>query len=271
MTTQLDLIYGPGPRHRFDVYLPDADAPAPFLLYLHGGAWLFGDKSHIADGSEIAADTLRRALLAAGIAVVAPNYRLAGTDPHPAQVDDVQAVVAHVRAHAHELGLDASRAAIGGESAGGHLAEFVGLDGHSHLNSDFAWRAVVSWYGVSDLTSLVADRVAQGCGTGAAGPDSPEGVLLSGIDPADPANEATALQASPIGRVHPGAPPMLLLHGTADCVVPCAQSERLAAALTAVGAPVQLRLFDGLDHADLGFMAAPVVSDVVQFLLRHLA
>jgi acetyl esterase len=92
----------------------------PVLVYYHGGGWVIGDlDTH---------DTLCRQLTAgAGIGVIAVDYRLAPEHKFPAAADDAWAATTWIVAHAAELGVDASKLAVGGDSAGGNLAAVVAL------------------------------------------------------------------------------------------------------------------------------------------------
>ena len=92
----------------------------PVLVYFHGGGWVIGDlDTH---------DTLCRQLTAeGGIGVVSVDYRLAPEHKFPAAVDDAWTATRWVVEHADELAMDATRLAVGGDSAGGNLAAVVAL------------------------------------------------------------------------------------------------------------------------------------------------
>jgi len=99
------------------LYVPAGagEAPAPLVLFFHGGGWVVGDlDSHDAPCRALAA--------AAGMRVLAVDYRLAPEHPYPAAVDDAVAAFGDVVARAGELGADPERIAVAGDSAGGHLA-----------------------------------------------------------------------------------------------------------------------------------------------------
>ena len=102
-----------------------ASTALPALIFFHGGGWVIGDlETH---------DVLCRQLTAAaGISVVNVDYRLAPEHKFPAAVDDAWTATRWVAAHAAELGIDASRLAVGGDSAGGNLAAVVALLARDH-------------------------------------------------------------------------------------------------------------------------------------------
>ena len=115
-------IGGPGGRLNLRVYRGQGAsvAGAPALLYLHGGGWVIGNlSSH---------DEICRWLAnIANSVVVAPDYRLAPEHKFPAAVEDCRAVLSFIRDSAGELGIDAGRIAVAGDSAGGNLAAVLAL------------------------------------------------------------------------------------------------------------------------------------------------
>ncbi len=119
-------LSAPGPHGPIPLRLYHAQAAAqrktapPVLLYFHGGGWVIGDlDTH---------DTLCRQLaIASGAAVVAVDYRMGPEHRFPAAVDDCIAATRWVHEHAAELGVDATRLAVGGDSAGGNLAAVVAI------------------------------------------------------------------------------------------------------------------------------------------------
>ncbi|RBY77206.1 alpha/beta hydrolase [Geodermatophilus sp. TF02-6] len=179
----------------------------------------------------------------------------------PAQLQDAKAAVRYLRANARELGISTERVGAMGESAGGHIVAVLGLSAHrpdlegTHgvVGPSSAVDVVVDWYGPADLSTM--PRTAPPPEVAAKLPPEllvpPEDQLTRGLE-----GQALA-DASPVTHVTPDAPPFLLVHGTADRLVPYAQSEQLHAALTAAGASARLvpvegagHVFDGHDDVD---------------------
>ena len=102
------------------LYYARSDSPLPVLVYFHGGGFVLGDL-------DIYDSVARSLAAAAGCIVMSVGYRLAPEHPFPAAVDDCLAAVRWVASHAAEMGADAARIAVGGDSAGGNLATVVAL------------------------------------------------------------------------------------------------------------------------------------------------
>ncbi|OXM63589.1 MULTISPECIES: alpha/beta hydrolase [Amycolatopsis] len=240
-----------------DLHRGDAPGLAPLVVFVHGGGWRVGSRESFGPMFADTSPSPFERLAAAGFAVTSVDYRLTGEAPFPAQLDDVSAAFAWLRDHATELGLDTGRIVVWGESAGGHLAALAGLREQGVV-------AVVDWYGPADLTALDTDLAEAGLVAEPApgSTEAREALLLRDVAPAE---------ASPVTYVHSGAPPFLLLHGKSDRFVPCAQSRRLAEALTAAGADVDLRLFDGAGHMWLGNpgLAATAFDLSLEFARTH--
>jgi acetyl esterase/lipase len=256
-----------------DVWLPlSSEDPAPAVLFLHGGGWRAGSRHLAGPAFRGVLPSPFEQVARAGIAVASADYRLSGEATWPAQLHDVKAAVRWLRARAGELGIDGDRIAAWGESAGGHLAELLGLTtGDPALEGDVGVTgpssevcAVVAWYAPSDLRVMAADT-----GTDPMDPDTREARLLGAPPPIVP---DAAAEASPITHISRGAPPFLLLHGAADHLVPCVQSERLHSALQETGLNAELVVYPAADHmwSDAPGAAQQALQQTIDTLTRWL-
>lgn len=117
-------IPGPAGEIPIRIYSPDIPRPAPALIYFHGGGWVLGN----IDGHD---NVCRSITNRAQCMVISVDYRLAPEAKFPAAVEDSYAATEWIANHAGELGIDAQRIAVGGDSAGGNLAAVV-----SHMARD---------------------------------------------------------------------------------------------------------------------------------------
>jgi acetyl esterase/lipase len=251
---------------------PESPERVPLVVFLHGGGWRVGSRNSAGPAYAGASPTPFERLAQAGIAVASVDYRLSGEATWPAQVHDAKAAVRWLRARADEIGIDPDRIAAWGESAGGHLAELLGLTiGDAGLEGDVgipgpssAVSTVVAWYSPSDVAAVATDL-----GQDPADPGTREALLL-GAPPAGVPE--VAAQASPITHVSAGAPPFLLLHGEADRFIPPVQSVRLHTALVEAGAHAELLLYEEADHMWMGSpeAAAEALTRTVGFLREQL-
>ncbi len=228
-----------GQSLRLDANIPDGSGPFPAAIIVHGGAWVTGDKQR-------SVRPLFKPLTEGGIAWFSINYRLArGSNPEAlisleglaaltSASDDVRNAVEFVRAHARDYNVDPDRIVIIGESAGAHLASMAAL----RPAPGKPVQAVVAFYSPSDLVKLVetSTRIPEFLRRAVKG--SPfEAVLMSGLK-----------QLSPQTWVTKEAPPFLMIHGTADQLVPFGQSQAMCGALEASGATCELVSVPGAGH-----------------------
>lgn len=147
--------HGPIPLRMFRPLGAKDPDPLPALVYFHGGGWTIGDlDTH---------DTLCRELAnGAGCAVVSVDYRLAPEHRFPAAVDDCIAATCWVRAHANELAIDATRLAVGGDSAGGNLAAVVAIAARDAGEPPIVFQLLI--YPATDQRRGAASHASNGSG-----------------------------------------------------------------------------------------------------------
>ncbi|BCU78744.1 alpha/beta hydrolase [Luteolibacter sp. LG18] len=245
-TVRRDITYTPKgwtEALQGDLYRPVLGEPAPAVLLLHYGGWTGPD--HRQRMAPIA-----RRLAERGYVVFNVTYRKAPKWIHPAQVEDLHQALGWMRRHAKENGIDATRLATYGYSAGGHLAALMGLMKHPH---DEHLQAIVSGGNPADLTmseggGLVAD-------------------FLGGRKSQMPKRY---VEASPVYHVTPDSPPVFIYHGAADWFVPTEHARRFAAALEKNHVPHELYWLEGRDHFTAFLIPGRVHEEAIDFLDRVL-
>src|SRR5262249_19715600 len=117
-------------RHKLDVYVPKDQKDCPVVLFIHGGAWVFGDKNFLGLHA-----SFRLFLASPGIVAVVPNYRLSPGINHAEHIRDVARALACRHKNIGKHGGRSDRMFVSGHSAGGHLAALLGTD-PSYLKDD---------------------------------------------------------------------------------------------------------------------------------------
>jgi acetyl esterase/lipase len=246
---------GEGRRERLDVYLPiDATrrGQLPAVLLIHGGGWRLGDK---ADARE---RMIGGTLAGCGYVVASINYALnksrGDADGRvrytgvawPRNLEDCETALAWLETEGRAaFGVNPSRLAVMGSSAGGHLAMMLAARHPGRV------RAVVSLYGVG----LIDGRRRE---------------ASAGITPEE--TEARATAASPVFQMDARTPPILLIHGTADTMVPVAHARMLAREFVRRGVPHARIEVPGAGHSfDLRPAQHDLRPEVAAFLGCHLA
>jgi acetyl esterase/lipase len=249
-----------------DAYRPASPGTFPLVMMIHGGGWARGGRF------EMGLTKWAAYLAAGGLSVVSIDYRLAPTTTFPASFEDCLDALDWAIDHADTLAADASRIGLWGDSAGGHLVLLLATsqtapryEGPHMRHGADRLRAVAALYPPTDLAGL--DALEQRGAFGTRTVRSFVGVERD-VDP------ARWHAASPIEHVHAGLPPILLLQGTRDLLVPHAQATSFAERLQSVGAPHRLEMVEGGLH---GFdRLAPdarglgLIADTRAFLQTHL-
>ena len=238
-------IPGPGGAIKARLYRPSADGVLAGLVFFHGGGWVIGDlDSH---------DDLCRDLAAqAHCAVLAVDYRLAPEHRFPAAADDAIAATRWASEHAAELGIDPTRLAVGGDSAGGNLAAVSAL---AARDAGIPLAAQLLIYPVTDMAHLEGESYTA-CGEGY-GLTAAAMAWFRDHYLADAAAaqdwRVSPLLASDLSRL----PPALVV--TAEFDVLRSEGEAYARRLAEAGVPTELARYDGMIH---GFVSMAGVLDV---------
>lgn len=241
----------------------------PTLLQIHGGGWCIGSKNE--QGLP-----LMMHMAARGWVCVSADYRLSPRATFPDHIVDVKRAIEWIRTHGAEHGIDPGFVVITGGSAGGHLSALAALTANDpeyqpgFEQVDTSLSGCVPFYGVYDFVDreqrLNSRQLRR--------------LLAKHVMKVAP-HEAPELyeKASPVARVHPEAPPFLIVHGSHDSLVSVEQARQFVSALRAVStAPVLYAEIPGAQHAFEIFPSlrtALVIPGVERFLAwlysQHLA
>lgn len=230
---------------KLDVYLAKSEEPAPAIVYFHGGGWQKGSKKRIPR-------FLLRAHAEGWLTVVSVEYRFIDVAVHPAQIDDCARAIQFVRHNAKKWNIDPKRIGVVGSSAGAHLAAYIALqdDEANPISEDPVARQssrvlfAIPFAGPTDwglLNQIEHKNSAY--------------KQLIGYKPGTPTSEMASERikdVSPLSFVSADDPPMLIVHGDADSVVPIEHAQVLETALKKAGVPVELYVVKGGTHRVAG-------------------
>lgn len=272
----LDVAYDTKSRRQcFDLYLPDeGDGPFPLLIHIHGGAFAFGDKRD--DHMDAYLVGIKR-----GYAVASIEYRVSSEASFPAAVLDCREAVRYMKSHAEEYKIDVNRIIAIGGSAGGNLASMIGMnvpngafpgeENRVEYSCEPNVQVCIDQFGPVRFETMTAQAIANGVSEVHPDPAMmPESKYLG--YPIDKAPTELLAKAYPGTYASEKMAPMLVQHGTADHLVPWAQSEEFVADLTAkgYGDRVEYIPLEGADHEDKRFFLEDNMNLVFKFIEKHL-
>ncbi|MEO7277197.1 MAG: alpha/beta hydrolase, partial [Sphingomicrobium sp.] len=244
------VSFGPDPRLKLDVWVPAnrPTGPLPVIIFFYGGGWVTGERGDYGFAA--------RAFASRGFVVVVPDYRLVPQVRFPTFIEDGALAVKWTADHIASFGGNPRELLISGHSAGSYIGAMLALDRHYLTQAGVdsaAIRAAALLSGPYDFYPFTEEQ-----GRDALGAWPKPG------------------ETQPINFVRRDAPPMLLMHGTADTIVQPRNSRRLAAALKAAGATAELKLYPGKSHIDTIKSLSPVfrgttsaLTDSIAFFTAH--
>jgi acetyl esterase/lipase len=256
-----------------DVYQLPSAKPTPVVIQIHGGGWIRGDRPRSSNSFG--------PFFAAGMSVVAVQYRNAIDAPAPAAIEDVRCAMAWVKANAKKYNFDANKVVAWGGSAGGHLALMAGYAPTSFNPAGCTDQpkvaAIIDMYGASDVAESLTyngsrDFTHQWIGLDLPLPRDPApAATAGGSAPTESANPdgmpsprpqarrwpdpgpevlARAREVSPLTYIHPGLPPTFIINGDQDHTYNPTQSYKLKAALDAAHVPNEEDIVVGGGHGN---------------------
>ncbi len=217
---QIDVVYNKGKdwQVKHDIYFnPKAAKPTPVVFNIHGGGWNHGTKE---------SQTGFNSFFKIGFAVVNIEYRMYPQANAPAAIEDVRASILYTVQHAKELNIDPNKIVVMGGSAGGHLALLAGLlqsdnkfDGDYKNVKGYTIAAIIDKYGPADLSAANFSKYKS---------------LVNWLGK-EADNTKFRELLSPIFYVKKTSPPVFIVHGDADPIVPYQQSVDLKKKLDEAG------------------------------------
>lgn len=251
-------------KHLLDIYLPqNAKQNTPLVIWVHGGAWMQGDK--YADMSYMK-NTIQD-ILKSGYALASIDYRQSTDAIFPAQIQDCNQAISFLYANAEKYKLDKEKIVLIGFSAGGHLASLLGLSTNNNISKfytdgktpKFKIKAVIDFYGPSELLAFMPQT------TGDI-PNDAIGQLLGAKLWERP---DLARGASPANYVDNGDPSFLIFHGEKDDLVPYTQSVLLSSLLTQANVNNDLTIVKDAPHYGEMFDSDTNRTKIRAFLEKH--
>lgn len=249
-TTQLlNVAYGNDNNQVYDIYLPEnRTLNTKIIILIHGGGWSGGDKLSMNDLKNKIREDLP------DYAVVNMNYRLAsqGVSPFPMQLNDITAVVNHLKNNASSY-LISDKIGFIGSSAGAHIALLWSYDYNTDNNTNMV-ASIVGPTNLADEAYTDNEQLA-----------IPQLMQFFGETPTTAFLETN----SPLHKVTTSAPATILFYGGSDPLIPTSQGVDLDAKLTTLGVTHEFTLYPNEGHAWIGESLYDTWIKTKAFIIAH--
>lgn len=283
-----DVVYKTvaGQKLTTDLLIPStasAKNPAPLVVFISGGGF-----TGVNDPGTI---DQRMAFAKAGFVVAAVQHRVVPKATMPGPLQDIKSAIRFLKANADSYGIDKSKVAVAGNSAGGYFATMVGVTGNNKtmtiggkevtldvdndLDESSAVNAVIDLYGVSDLT-IIGAGLSQALQDGHKSAATTEAMLLAGAAAGKKGEgvfaesmEDKVAAASPYTYIDADDPDFLIMHGNKDTLVSPVASADLQNRLEAAGIKVERYILDGAGHGGAKFAQPEALSIMTDFLKKE--
>lgn len=244
--SQVETMNNPNELLQMDILLPQVAGKMPTIIFVTGGGFIYANRARMPQ--------LRFFFAERNFVVASINYRTVPNSAFPAPIEDVKSAIRFLKAHADKLNIDSEKIFLIGDSAGGYLTAFAAVTNDDkifnvgeNLNQSSKICAAVDLYGVLELDKLA---------------DFPQMCNSLGNMPIEKAN--------PINYIEKKSAPMLLMHGTADNIVPPEHTEKLFQALKNAGIYAERYLVENANHADEYWQQDAVFEIILKFFRRYL-
>ena len=240
--SQVETVEKPNQLLQMDLLVPSVNKKLPAVIFVTGGGFISANRARMPQ--------LRLKLAEENFVVASINYRTVPLSTFPAPIEDLKSAIRFLKANAEKFNIDAEKIFVIGDSAGGYLTAFAAVTNGEkifnvgdNLNFSSEIVAAVDLYGVNDIT-----RVS----------DFPQ--MLQSL------NGVKVEQTNPINYITKNSAPMLLMHGTADNIVPAEHTEELFQALKNAGVEAERYLIEGANHSDEFWYQYEVFELIIKFL-----